>query len=90
MLLMRRRLNVKKAARLRHDLPLLLLLGLLFGDFSPSKGEFWRFSILSAYVPARLSAPVCVSVCLGARVRARVLERIRMVAGCCVCVRART
>lgn len=69
MLLMRRRLNVKKTARLRHDLPLLLLLGLLFGDFSPSKGEFWRFSILSAYVPARLSAPVCVSAraCVCAR-----------------------
>lgn len=41
MLLVRRRLNVKKTGRLRHDLPLLFLLGLLFGDFSPSKGEFW-------------------------------------------------
>lgn len=84
MLLMRRRLNVKKTARLRHDLPLLLLLGLLFGDFSPSKGEFGRFSILSAYVPARPSAPVCVNACV------RVCEeRITIVAGCCVCVRAR-
>lgn len=56
MLLMRRRLNVKQTGRLRHDLPLLFLLGILFGDFSPSKGEFWGFSILSVYVPARLSA----------------------------------
>ncbi|KAM7015668.1 CUB and sushi domain-containing protein 1a [Tautogolabrus adspersus] len=39
MLLMRRRLNVKTNGRLRRDLPLLLLLGLLFGDFSSSKAE---------------------------------------------------
>ncbi|XP_070827197.1 CUB and sushi domain-containing protein 1a isoform X2 [Chaetodon trifascialis] len=38
-LLMRRRLNVKTTGRLRRDLPLLLLLGLLFGDFSSSKAE---------------------------------------------------
>ncbi|XP_029953204.1 CUB and sushi domain-containing protein 1a [Salarias fasciatus] len=39
MLLMRRRLNAKKMGRLRRDLPLLLLLGLLIGDFSSSKAE---------------------------------------------------
>uniref|UniRef100_A0AAQ5ZW41 CUB and Sushi multiple domains 1 n=1 Tax=Amphiprion ocellaris TaxID=80972 RepID=A0AAQ5ZW41_AMPOC len=39
MQLMRRRLNVKKTGRLRRDLPLLLLLGLLIGDFSSSKAE---------------------------------------------------
>lgn len=40
MLPMRRRLHAKKIGRLRRDLPLLLLLGLLIGDFSSSKGEF--------------------------------------------------
>ncbi|XP_068442403.1 CUB and sushi domain-containing protein 1a isoform X2 [Clinocottus analis] len=39
MLLMGRRLNVKKTGRLRRDLPLLVLLGLLFGDLSSSKAE---------------------------------------------------
>lgn len=45
LLLMRRGLNVKKSGRLRRDLPLLLMLGLLFGDLSSSKGEFRRHSI---------------------------------------------
>lgn len=39
----RRRLNVKKTGALRRDLPLLLLLGLLMGDFFPSSGEFISF-----------------------------------------------
>ncbi|XP_034080227.1 CUB and sushi domain-containing protein 1-like [Gymnodraco acuticeps] len=39
LLLMRRGLNVKKSGRLRRDLPLLLMLGLLFGDLSSSKVE---------------------------------------------------
>ncbi|KAM4592287.1 CUB and sushi domain-containing protein 1-like [Odontesthes bonariensis] len=39
MLLIRRRLNVKKTGGLRCDLPLLLLLGLLTADFSPSMAE---------------------------------------------------
>ncbi|XP_030270316.1 CUB and sushi domain-containing protein 1-like isoform X1 [Sparus aurata] len=39
LLMRRRRLNVKNTGRLRRDLPLLLLLGLLFGDFSSSKAE---------------------------------------------------
>lgn len=43
---------MKNTGRLRRDLPLLLLLGLLFGDFSSSKGEFWRFSILSVCLHA--------------------------------------
>ncbi|KAK2854149.1 hypothetical protein Q5P01_006810 [Channa striata] len=36
---MRRRMNAKTTGRLRRDLPLLLLLGLLVGDFSSSKAE---------------------------------------------------
>lgn len=62
LLMRRRRLNVKNTGRLRRDLPLLLLLGLLFGDFSSSKGEFLEvfffFSIL-----CRPCVLVCVCVC---------------------------
>uniref|UniRef100_A0A1A8L2Q7 CUB and Sushi multiple domains 1 n=2 Tax=Nothobranchius TaxID=28779 RepID=A0A1A8L2Q7_9TELE len=39
LLVPRRRLNVKKTGGLRRDLPLLLLLGILVGNFFPSKAE---------------------------------------------------
>lgn len=77
LLMRRRRLNVKNTGRLRRDLPLLLLLGLLFGDFSSSKGEFLEvfFFFLD---------PLS-SVCVGVRVRVRVgggigpvLSRVRV------------
>ena len=42
--------------RLRRDLPLLLLLGLLIGDLSSSKGEFGRLSICMARVRVRARA----------------------------------
>lgn len=41
--LRRRRTIGKKPGGLRLDLPLLLLLGLLVGDFSPSSGELFFF-----------------------------------------------
>ena len=66
LLLMRRGLNVKKSGRLRRDLPLLLMLGLLFGDLSSSKGEFRRLSIcLRVCVPIRWHAYI---LCVCARV----------------------
>ena len=82
LLMRRRRLNVKNTGRLRRDLPLLLLLGLLFGDFSSSKGEFLEVFLF-------LSGP-CVCVC--ARARASEEEGgIGPVAGfaACACERAR-
>lgn len=67
MLLMWRRLNVKKTGRLRRDLPLLLLLGLLVGDFSSSKGEFRRFSIACVFC-VRVSPLARRHACVRARV----------------------
>ena len=70
---------MKNTGRLRRDLPLLLLLGLLFGDFSSSKGEFLEVFLF-------LSGP-CVCVCVRARARRRrrggsdrsqVLPRVRV------------
>lgn len=72
MSMMMRRLTVKKTGRLRCDLSLFLLVGLLIGDFSPSKGEFWSVCVcvrtcVGGDLDIRRS--VCSRVCAHARVR---------------------
>lgn len=56
LLQMIRGMRAKKTGGQRCDLPLLLLLGLLIGDFSPSMGEFGSFSSCARLKPARTPA----------------------------------
>lgn len=64
LLLMIRRTRAKKTGGPRCDLPLLLLLGLLIGDFSPSKGEFGSFPLCVVLKPARSRVETSVGECV--------------------------